>query len=210
MSTAFTIHSKIAQFLPTVFGGFGNEREAVKRLVEIHDALISLPTLAPSPKVNTLFEELVALVLANEKNGQRILALPEIASRLDSFRNLCAQGESALESAWAKRASMASNAKDEVKKHPYYRSYKQLVAVEAEEVRWSASDSVCRILFCRRRIVAAYTCPPCRKIRLGGRCARPRPGCMRRVARAYREDGAFRHGGDHTWRYQRNERSQSL
>lgn len=147
MSTSFTIHSKMAQFLPSVSVGFGNEQEAVKRLVEIHNVLISLPTLAPSSKVNTLFEELVALVLANEKDGQRILALPEIASRLNSFRNLCAQGESDLESSCAKRASMASNAKDEVKKHPYYHNYKQLVAVEAEEIRRSASNQVYRVLF---------------------------------------------------------------
>jgi nicotianamine synthase len=83
-------------------------------IYEIHDiynALKELPSLAPSPVVNTLLSRLVELCIQpfSEELARDILSTPEVEALCQSLRPLCATAEGELERYWAGRMLESSS-----------------------------------------------------------------------------------------------------
>ncbi|MCJ1469130.1 putative 26S proteasome regulatory subunit [Pseudocyphellaria aurata] len=77
----------------------------IAAILNVHHALSQLPNLDPSPEVNSLFSELVALCIQtpDEQVAARILSDGRINRIIPHLRQLCSEGESQLEAYWAKK-----------------------------------------------------------------------------------------------------------
>ncbi|WP_170047610.1 nicotianamine synthase family protein [Couchioplanes caeruleus] len=101
------------------------------RILSLYERLRAQRDLAPSPLVNALFADLVnACISADAGEVQSVLS----DSRIDGVRShlirLCAQGESLLEDAWARRALAAADPGAEIAAFPYLDNYEQLARLE--------------------------------------------------------------------------------
>ncbi|KAF2730940.1 hypothetical protein EJ04DRAFT_472874, partial [Polyplosphaeria fusca] len=98
----------------------------------IHTTLLTLPTLSPHPRLNSLLTRLVHLCTAPYPPPlvSLILSTPPIPSITTSLRTLCALSESALESHWSSYILSSPNASAALQKFPYHENYQALCAVE--------------------------------------------------------------------------------
>lgn len=102
-----------------------------RRLCALHDRLASFPILAPEPRINALFGELVGLCSAHQPDiVADVLGDPRIKAVASSLRRLCAQGEYELEREWAMRVVDSPEPARELERFPYHRNYVQLVDLE--------------------------------------------------------------------------------
>jgi nicotianamine synthase len=89
-------------------------------------SVVMLPSVKPSPHVNTVFSRLVFTILnaplLHKRLGMKLITL--------SLRTTCTHGEFALEEAWAKKILSANDAYTELLKFPYYKNYECLTARE--------------------------------------------------------------------------------
>jgi nicotianamine synthase len=123
-------------------------RTVATRVCNIHDALESQRSLAPSTEINRLFTELVHLTDNHDPDvAKRVLSEPEVQRRLPSLRNLCARGESALEHHWYERVVGSVDAREALQAFPYYRNYEQLAQLEMHAMLGVTDQKLRRVLF---------------------------------------------------------------
>ncbi|MFI5496771.1 nicotianamine synthase family protein [Actinoplanes sp. NPDC051859] len=97
------------------------------RILDVYERLRAAPDLAPSPALNALFADLVsACTGADAADTAAVLADPRVDAVRDELIRLCAQGESLLESAWARQALATGS----VAAFPYLENYEQLARLE--------------------------------------------------------------------------------
>ncbi|KAL7273235.1 hypothetical protein RUND412_003920 [Rhizina undulata] len=83
----------------------GRKAALINSILDLYHSLNSEPSLAPSPTVNALFSKLVALGVQNIDGdvAREILGHPEVRKILPRLRDICSEGEYALEMFWASR-----------------------------------------------------------------------------------------------------------
>lgn len=123
--------------------------KTLERLKQIQRELESLPSLAPSPKVNGLFTELVNLTAdADDTASEAILEELSAHDALPRLRELCAQGEALLESHWQHRIIESEDAQAELRAFPYHQNYEDLTRMEVKAIEIaSGSFKPQRLLF---------------------------------------------------------------
>ncbi|KAH7092602.1 Nicotianamine synthase [Paraphoma chrysanthemicola] len=108
-------------------------------LHEINTTILTLPSLAPSPTVNTLLTHLVDLCIAPypPSFSTYFFSLPSVTPLCTSLRPLCATAEGLLEAHWASRmlatarSSPTGTTPEEVLRvFPYYGNYVDLSRLE--------------------------------------------------------------------------------
>ncbi|RZU53454.1 nicotianamine synthase [Krasilnikovia cinnamomea] len=101
------------------------------RVLRLYEQLRAQSDLAPSPVVNALFADLVdACVHADAEDVPSVLSDPRITGVRSDLIRLCAQGESLLENAWARRVLAADHPGAETAEFPYLGNYEQLARLE--------------------------------------------------------------------------------
>jgi nicotianamine synthase len=128
----------------------GSSRAAVVSQVRaLHDELAACTDLTPGPHTNDLFGRLVALAVdpTAAREADAVLADPAVRSLLPELRQLCADGEFALERHWAQRVVEAPDPAAELARFPYHRNYVDLTRLEHHAVSGLVGDRVGRVLF---------------------------------------------------------------
>ncbi len=117
-------------------------RERLNRLRWIHDQLDSLPSLAPGPKVNRLFTDLVALTAdVDDDSAEAILREPAIREAIPRLRNLCARGEALLERHWQHRIVSSPDAEATLREFPYHQNYRDLTQMEVRAIQMASGEN---------------------------------------------------------------------
>jgi nicotianamine synthase len=102
-----------------------------ERLLDLYDQLRSQETLTPSPAVDSLFTELVRLCLGTDETpSEDVLSDPRIHGAREDLVRLCAEGETLLEMAWARRVLGAEEPWEELDAFPYRNNYDELTRLE--------------------------------------------------------------------------------
>ncbi|KAL8877095.1 MAG: hypothetical protein Q9198_004827 [Flavoplaca austrocitrina] len=107
----------------------------VTRIVACYVQLSQLPTLRPSTKVNSIFNDLVRLCCDtfDEVIAEKVLTHPNIVDIVTPLRCLCSIGEYQLEAHWTERILECGSPKEAgimFLKFPYYDNYLDLVRME--------------------------------------------------------------------------------
>jgi nicotianamine synthase len=103
------------------------------RIVRLHDQLSRLDSLAPAPRVDALFQELVRLCVgAHDEMAASVLSDARIRQARPSLLRICSQGESLLEQAWADRVLEAEDPWAELGRFTYLSNYEQLIRLELQ------------------------------------------------------------------------------
>ncbi|WP_158220551.1 nicotianamine synthase family protein [Kineosporia sp. A_224] len=101
------------------------------RVVSVHDRLVALDGLAPSPLVDGLFADLVRTCLTAEPRATAaVLADDRVRALRHRLVDLCARGETQLEATWAARVLAAGDPAAEVGRFPYLANYEALTRLE--------------------------------------------------------------------------------
>ncbi|MFC6286123.1 nicotianamine synthase family protein [Nocardioides sp. GCM10027113] len=112
--------------------------ELAQRLTDLAD-LLGATDLRPGPEVDRAFGELVGLSLAPHhgvvRAGQAAEVMRLLGPRVAEIRDLCARGETELETCWAQRILAAADPVAELDRFPYLGNYRALVALELAAVR---------------------------------------------------------------------------
>ncbi|MFZ2586978.1 MAG: nicotianamine synthase family protein, partial [Alphaproteobacteria bacterium] len=110
--------------------------QAITAMVQLN----SLSNLSPRPEVNSLFSQLVTLAQLNigRTKAETLLASLHQTGLLSRIHTLCAQGESALETHWAKHLAQTPS---DLTKFPYYKNYTQQIGMETELLNGITSPS---------------------------------------------------------------------
>ncbi|KAL9030642.1 MAG: hypothetical protein Q9196_001252 [Gyalolechia fulgens] len=123
---------------PTVpdFGDYrDNEAEwLVAEILALYSQLSQLPSLYPSPRVNSLFEKLVDLCC---NTSIQVLIHPGIVEITTSLRQLCSAGEYELEAHWTEKVlkkESQTKANAALFTFPYYENYVDLVRIELSAI----------------------------------------------------------------------------
>ncbi|KAH7066199.1 Nicotianamine synthase [Paraphoma chrysanthemicola] len=118
-------------------------------LHEINTTISTLPSLAPSPTVNTLLTNLVDLCIAQypPSFSTYFFSLPSVTPLCTSLRPLCATAEGLLEAHWASRmletaqALPPDTAPEEILgQFPYYGNYVDLSRLECNTLATYLAD----------------------------------------------------------------------
>lgn len=106
-------------------------RSLADHLVDLYERLRAQDSLAPSPTVNALFTDLVdTCVRADPADVAAVLSDPRVRAVRPGLISLCAEGESLLEGAWARRVLAAVDARAEAAAFPYAGNYEELSRLE--------------------------------------------------------------------------------
>ncbi|BCJ50391.1 hypothetical protein Asp14428_18660 [Actinoplanes sp. NBRC 14428] len=101
------------------------------RILGLYERLRAQRDLAPSAVVNALFADLVSACLHTDAGEvASVLSDPRIGGVRSELIRLCAQGESLLEHAWARRVLAAADPDAETAAFPYLRNYEELARLE--------------------------------------------------------------------------------
>lgn len=101
------------------------------RILSLYERLRAQSDLAPSPRVNMLFADLVSACLHTDaEQVASALSDPRIGRMRPDLIQLCAQGEFLLEDAWVRRVLAAADPDAETAAFPYLRNYEQLARLE--------------------------------------------------------------------------------
>lgn len=98
-------------------------------LQKLHQDIVQLSDLSPSPKVNRLFGELVVAAI----NPDSTLNLTP--AQIKDLQHKASSAEVALERHWIKRIIAAEDPQAELEQFPYMNNYQQLTAMELELIR---------------------------------------------------------------------------
>jgi nicotianamine synthase len=121
--------SRAAEFLPGV--EVAPSASLCDQVVRLHEDLRRRESLAPTPEVNALFQDLVRIcVHADERAARRVLADARVQRLQPDLLRLCSLGESLLELAWARRVLAAADPWAELRRFTYLANYQQLVRLE--------------------------------------------------------------------------------
>jgi nicotianamine synthase len=100
-------------------------------MLGLYQRLRAQDSLAPSPTVDALFGDLVhACGYAADVDAAAVLADPRIRTLQPEFLHLCAEGETLLEQAWARRILAADDPHAETAAFPYLDNYRHLTRME--------------------------------------------------------------------------------
>lgn len=110
--------------------------------------LKALDSLMPGDETNRMFSSLVHTARAPLPlaKAETLLAELDESIGLGQLHMLCADGEFAMETYWAKRIRAAANPKKEVKAFPYWENYLKLAALEVKAIRSVMPDAK-KVLF---------------------------------------------------------------
>lgn len=101
------------------------------RVVSLHDRLVALDGLAPSPLVDALFGDLVRTCLTTDpRTTGAVLADDRVRALRHRLVDLCARGETQLEAAWATRVLEAADPAADLARFPYLANYEALTRLE--------------------------------------------------------------------------------
>jgi nicotianamine synthase len=101
------------------------------QIVQLHEGLRRLDSLAPGPEANALFQDLVRVCVdADERAAPPVLADARIRRLRPDLLRLCSLGESLLEQAWAHRVLGAADPWAELGRFTYLANYQQLIRLE--------------------------------------------------------------------------------
>lgn len=90
---------------------------------DLYSQITSLKNLAPSRKINKLFEELVKTALSESTNTLS-------SKKMARLQLTCAKAEYELEKYWALKIINSKNPRIEILKFPYYANYEKLTQME--------------------------------------------------------------------------------
>lgn len=111
-----------------------------ERFLALSDALTSLPSLDPSPRVNALFSELVGMTATTDgASTAALLEDPRVQARLPKLRETCARGEARLERFWAKSILGAKDPAAAAEGFPYINNYRKLVHMEVKAMEMAGA-----------------------------------------------------------------------
>ncbi|MCJ1363295.1 putative 26S proteasome regulatory subunit [Acarospora aff. strigata] len=124
----------------------------ITMILELHTALSQLPTLEPSPRVNSLFGKLVDLCAQtlDESLTAKILTDPRIVKITAHLRQVCSGGESKLEAYWADQINGTQTEKDAnemLHRFTYYNNYVELTRMELSAILSTGSESPRKFAF---------------------------------------------------------------
>jgi len=101
------------------------------RIADLYRHLQGLESLAPAPRVDELFGELVEVcVRADQAAAPTVLDDPRIRRLSPDLLRICSEGESLLELAWARRVIDSADPRAELARFPYLENYRQLTRLE--------------------------------------------------------------------------------
>jgi nicotianamine synthase len=101
------------------------------RVVDLYERLAALDGLAPSPLVDGLFTDLVRTCLVTDADGpEAVLADDRVRLLRNGLVDLCARGETQLETAWAAGILAADDPAAELRRFPYLANYEALTRLE--------------------------------------------------------------------------------
>jgi len=107
-----------------------------RRICSLFSELEALRSLEPSPQVNALFGELVALTAGSSRGeSSSILAQPGVRAILPRLRALCASGEGLLEHHWFEKIVKDAEPTEALKAFPYYDNYEDLTRMEVSAIQ---------------------------------------------------------------------------
>ncbi len=123
--------------------------ELRRQILGLFKRLEGLPSLAPSPEVNRLFEDLVSLVLPWRPANLVSLLLtdPEIVRIRQRLLEICAAGEYELERHWAAKAATSGRPNLALRRFPYYANYVALTRFEHSLLSLGSDKPVRSVLF---------------------------------------------------------------
>lgn len=103
--------------------------EAVRRL---YQQIATLPGLAPGPRTDAPFTELVRLVTTPTpvSTQRQVLADPQVQALTPHLQRLCCEAEAELERSWAARIIARHDPGQELRSFPYYDHYRRLTRLE--------------------------------------------------------------------------------
>lgn len=110
---------------------------------EIYKQLSRADDLRPSPRINTLFSELVSHIL-NYPHAPCLLKKNEV----ENLQRICSEGECELEKYWARRIINSKSPSLTLKSFPYFENYLKLVELEVSSLQKCRKHETHEILFC--------------------------------------------------------------
>jgi nicotianamine synthase len=112
-----------------------------ERIVGIYQRLRSLDSLAPSPVVDRLFTDLVqACVTTDPRHTATVLGDERVRALRPHLRQLCSDGETFLEKAWAREVLRSPDARLRLADFPYLANYEKLARLEVHALAASGHD----------------------------------------------------------------------
>lgn len=100
-------------------------------IIELHQQLEDLPDVQPCPATNALFSALVEVVVsAPDHIASDVMRDRRVRAVASRVRQLCAEGEVALEHEWTRRITAHPRPNDELRRFPYLENYEQLIRME--------------------------------------------------------------------------------
>lgn len=91
----------------------------------VYKTIAALPSYAPSPEINPLFNRLVEIALSSQD------ATPHLTkTQLSNLQRICNQAEYELEAHWAKRIAGSDAPNTTLHAFPYYANYEKLTKLE--------------------------------------------------------------------------------
>lgn len=105
--------------------------EVAASVVDLHRRISWMPDLRPSPDANSLFTELVRLVVDTPDGlAAAVLAHADVRTIAPDLRDLASRAETELEFAWARQISGSEEPGSEMHRFPYLGNYEKLCRVE--------------------------------------------------------------------------------
>jgi nicotianamine synthase len=122
------------------------EQTLVEKIASLYDSLSSLPSLLPSPQVNSLFTELVTACIPPSDIDVSKLNMEAQEMRLKLI-GLCSHGEGLLESHYSDILASYENPLEHLDLFPYYNNYLKLSQLEFELLSKHVHGTPMRVAF---------------------------------------------------------------
>lgn len=119
---------------------------ATDALARVHRHLRACRHLRPCPEVDALFHELVRMVVEVPPATPARWGCASAATASD-LRRLCAEGETQMERAWARRIAVADDPDRALADFPYAENYRRLVRLEVDVLGRTVRRRVAQVAF---------------------------------------------------------------
>lgn len=115
---------------------------------ELHEGILRLPDLRPSPQVDQLFTDLVRLIVKTPDSAvPDVLGHPDVRMIAHDLRDLASRAEGELEFAWARRIADGADPGAELLRFPYLGNYRKLCRVEGGLIEAVLDDAPRSVAF---------------------------------------------------------------
>uniref|UniRef100_A0ACD5ZA09 Uncharacterized protein n=1 Tax=Avena sativa TaxID=4498 RepID=A0ACD5ZA09_AVESA len=118
----------------------------VEKISGLHAAISKLPSLSPSPEVDTLFTELVAMCVPSSPVDVTKLS-PEAQEMREELICLCSTAEGHLEAHYSDILTASDSPLDDLHRFPYYENYVNLSKLEHGLLARHATAAPARVAF---------------------------------------------------------------